>query len=217
MLLLGHRGTRKYAPENTNAAFDLALDHGCAGFEFDVRATADGQCVICHDPDHRGLKIASTHFDALFAADAAMTTLGAVLHRYATTAYLDIELKVAGTEATTVELLREHAPQSGLLVSSFLPEVLHNIRALDPALPLGFITDRAAHLAGWRELDVAVLVAQYKLVTPSLVDELHAAQRKLFVWTVNDSSTMRRMADLGVDAVVSDDTKLLGDTLGSRC
>ncbi len=57
-LLLGHRGARRAAPENTLEAFDLALAHGCDGFEFDVRMTRDGRCVICHDPRLRGREIA---------------------------------------------------------------------------------------------------------------------------------------------------------------
>src|ERR1051326_3234869 len=48
-LLLGHRGARAAAPENTLVAFDLALAHGCDGFEFDVRLTRDAKSVICHD------------------------------------------------------------------------------------------------------------------------------------------------------------------------
>ena len=53
-LLLGHRGAcaSKSVPENTPASFDLALTHGCDGFEFDVRLTADKQAVVCHDPQH---------------------------------------------------------------------------------------------------------------------------------------------------------------------
>ena len=37
-------------PENTFASFDLALEHGCDGFEFDVRLTGCGRAVVCHDP-----------------------------------------------------------------------------------------------------------------------------------------------------------------------
>jgi glycerophosphoryl diester phosphodiesterase len=59
-LLLGHRGLRvpQAPPENTFAAFDLALQHGCDGFEFDVRLTGDGRAVICHDPWAQGIVIA---------------------------------------------------------------------------------------------------------------------------------------------------------------
>ena len=48
-VLLGHRGTRTYAPENTHAAFQLALAQGADGVEFDVRQDADGVPVVIHD------------------------------------------------------------------------------------------------------------------------------------------------------------------------
>ena len=52
LLRLGHRGARALTsiPENTLASFDRALADGCDGFEFDVRLTADGEAVVCHDP-----------------------------------------------------------------------------------------------------------------------------------------------------------------------
>ena len=59
-LLLGHRGAKSYAPENTIEAFELALQHGCDGFEFDVRFTADAQAVICHDPKFNRVEIATS-------------------------------------------------------------------------------------------------------------------------------------------------------------
>ena len=59
-LLLGHRGARASAgiPENTLASFDLALQHGCDGFEFDVRLTACGTAVVCHDAKVGGITVA---------------------------------------------------------------------------------------------------------------------------------------------------------------
>jgi glycerophosphoryl diester phosphodiesterase len=58
-LLLGHRGARlPQVPENTIAAFDLALQAGCDGFEFDVRCSKDGQLVVAHDARLCGLEVA---------------------------------------------------------------------------------------------------------------------------------------------------------------
>jgi glycerophosphoryl diester phosphodiesterase len=54
------------------------------------------------------------------------------------------------------------------------------------------------------------------LVTPKLLDELHAAGKTVVTWTVNDSLQMRRFATMGVDGIISDDTKLLMETLGGR-
>src|ERR1700685_1362115 len=118
-LLLGHRGARaeKAIAENTLPAFDFALAQGCDGFEFDVRLTADGQAVVCHDATTRGREIAASP-----ASQLALPLLHDVLTRYQNKAFLDIELKVSGLEAITAELLRRFPPARGFVVSSFLPE-----------------------------------------------------------------------------------------------
>lgn len=50
-LVLGHRGARHAAPENTFRAFELALAEGADGIELDVRLNADGEVIVCHDAD----------------------------------------------------------------------------------------------------------------------------------------------------------------------
>src|ERR1019366_760356 len=120
-LLLGHRGQRhtrrsilqslqqqNLPPDNTLAAFELSLQRGCDGFEFDVRYTHDRRGVICHDPDFAGLSVASSIYETLQAAkprherrerrdpDEQMPCLEDVLARFADRAYLDIEIKIAG-------------------------------------------------------------------------------------------------------------------------
>ena len=215
MLLLGHRGAPRHARENTLAAFEAALAHGCNGFEFDVRLTADRRLAICHDSTQAGVTIASSTYAAVAPRMAPqLLELETVLQTFSPRCYLNIELKVAGTEALTCELLRLFPPQHGVLVSSFLPEVLQELRRLDRDLPLGFITKRSEHVRAWRELPVQALVAHHQLVTPALSNEVHAAGCQLFVWTVNDAPTMSRLAALGADALISDDTQLLVETLG---
>jgi glycerophosphoryl diester phosphodiesterase len=214
MLLLGHRGARNYAPENTLAAFELALEHGCDGFEADVRLSVDAWPVICHDPELEGRDVANTAFEALAGCARALTHLTAVLQRFSDRCYLDIELKIAGAERAIVDLLRQYPPQRGFLVSSFFPEILRALYGLEPTLPLGFITKRAEHVEGWRLLPVQTLVAHEEVVTPELAATLHDAGRQLFVWTVNDRDAMLRFADQGADAIISDDTALLVSTLG---
>src|SRR5579864_1381512 len=121
-LLLGHRGARavKSIPENTIASFDRCLADGCDGFEFDVRLTADAQPVVCHDPKFEGAVIAKSPAKQL----ANLPKLEEVLRRYQESAFLDIELKVPGLERITADLLKQYPAQHGVVVSSFLPEVL---------------------------------------------------------------------------------------------
>ncbi len=210
-LLLGHRGARKHAAENSLPAFDLALEHGCDGFEFDLRATADQRLTVCHDPRCARLELADETYERVRekCGKKAPPCLEEVLERYAHRCFLDIELKVAGMERALVALLRGRPPQRDYVVSAFLAEVVRNIRWRDPEIPTGFICDKKAELARWSTLPVSVVIPKHSLADRKLIEEVHAAGRKLFVWTVNREREMRRLAEWGVDALISDDTRLL--------
>lgn len=211
-LLLGHRGARscKSIPENTLPSFDRALADGCDGFEFDVRMTADGAAVICHDPQFRGAAIERTSSQQL----SELPQLRDVLARYHERAFLDVELKVGGIETQAIALMREFPLRHGFVLSSFLPEVLLALREKDSGIPLGLICETTTELRRWNELPVAYVIPHHKLLDHSLIHDLKDAGRKVLVWTVNAPEEMRRFHDLGVDGIISDDTALLVRTLG---
>jgi glycerophosphoryl diester phosphodiesterase len=215
-LLLGHRGARRYAPENTIAAFDLALEHGCDGFEFDVRLTADQQGVICHDAEYSWVAVANCSLAKLHERLASLASLKSVIERYAATAFLDIELKVPGAETTITRLISENPPARGYVLSSFLPEILITLKEVAPQLTAGLIADRRSDLERWRDLPIQVVIPHHSLCSPALIMEAHEKQKQVFVWTVNRASDMNRFADVGVDAIISDDTALLCRTLRNR-
>jgi glycerophosphoryl diester phosphodiesterase len=212
-LLLGHRGARseKSIPENTCGAFDFALASGCDGFEFDVQLTADGQAVICHDAVTRGLTIAQSSSEQL-----ALPLLREVLGRYRNAGFFDIELKVSGLEAITAQLLREFPPTRGFVVSSFLPEVLQNIHGRDASIPLGLICETQPQLRRWPQLPIDYVIPHYKLLGKDLIPEIKAAGKKILVWTVNASASMKRFSKLGVEGVISDNPQRLAFTLGPK-
>jgi glycerophosphoryl diester phosphodiesterase len=206
-LLLGHRGARREAPENTLEAFDLCLRHGCDGFEFDVRLTADAQPVICHDPKLGRREIATSRYQDLQAP-----CLEDVLAGFMSRAFLDIELKVPGLEGAIVDLLRRYPPRRGYYVSSFLPEVVEALYRLDHTLKLGLICSSRTQCAGWTSLALRALFLERSLCSAAVVSALHTASKEVFVWTVNRENEMRAFGDLGVDGIISDDTALLVKT-----
>jgi len=220
-LLLGHRGARRRAPENTLTAFDLALAHGCDGFEFDVRCTADRYFVLCHDPQIADLPVAQTAYSAIVQKHRSAAPAGAqndcdilpcledVVQRYGGRAFLDIELKVAGMEDKLITIVKPLATNT-YVVSSFLPEVLQRIHSLQPAIPLGFICDQEQMSARWKEFPCGVVMSERKLVSPAMIEAIHEAKKQIFVWTVNLEAEMRGLGKAGVDAIISDDTELLG-------
>jgi glycerophosphoryl diester phosphodiesterase len=219
LLLLGHRGARIYAPENTVAAFDLALDHGAAGFEFDVRCTRTKQSIICHDGKINRIVVRKRTLEQIQAScslEGKPPCLEDVLERYSRTAFLNIEVKVRGMEQVVVEAMKRFPPQRGYFISSFLPSVVRKLHALDKSLVLGAISKSYWHLRRWKALPVTYVVPHYGLLTHKLIDELHAAGKTVVTWTVNDPRKMRNAVAMGVDGIISDDTKLLMETMGGR-
>jgi glycerophosphoryl diester phosphodiesterase len=212
-LLLGHRGTRaeKSIPENTLASFDLAVAQGCDGFEFDVRFSADDRAVICHDEEIRGMPVAKCP-----ASKLVLPLLQEVLERYQSTAFLDIEIKVSGLEAITLDLLEKFHPARGYVISSFLPEVLMAAYGMDDEVPLGLICETPSQLSRWRTLPLQYLIPHYSLVSEVLISEAQAAGRKVLVWTVNTIADIKRFATWGVDGIISDHPARLARAFGSH-
>jgi glycerophosphoryl diester phosphodiesterase len=218
LLLLGHRGARLYAPENTITAFDLSLDHGADGFEFDVRCTSNKQSIICHDLRLNRLAIRKHTFKQLQAtypvAHEGAPCLEDVLDRYGRTAFLNIEVKVRGMEQIVARAVKRVRPQR-YFISSFLPSVIRNLHSIDGSLVLGTLAQTRWQLRRWSILPTAYVVPHYRLLSSRLVDKIHAADKKVITWTVNDPRQMRRAAAMGVDGIISDDTQLLVKTLAS--
>ncbi len=209
-LLLGHRGARavKAIPENTVASFDRALADGCDGFEFDVRLTADDDAVVCHDAKTGGFDISRASAKEV----SQLPRLRDVLQRYRDS-FLDIELKVKGLERITLDLFLRHKPRRGFVVSSFMPGALKSVRALDATVPLGLICESKTQLRYWSELSIQFVIVQQELAETELIRKIKGAGKKVMVWTVNDSAEMLRLAENGVDGIISDDTGLLCKTL----
>ena len=192
------------------------MSQGCDGFEFDVRHTRDGRNVIWHDPSCGGKEIACTDGDELLGRDGRhLAVLEDVLTQFGNSAYLDIEMKVSGSEESIVAALRANPPQRGFIVSSFFPRILLRLHSLDDRLPLGFICDRRSALARWRDLPVQVVLPRYNLLLPRIIEEVHQSGRQIMTWTVNTKEQLRSASEWGIDGLISDDPGLLYQTFHS--
>lgn len=209
-LLLGHRGAKAYAPENTIEAFKLALQHGCDGFEFDVRLSADNQAMICHDAKFKRIEIARS--TAAELSTYGLPKLETVLQHFADRAFLDIELKVPGLEHITLELIRRYNPSRRYVITSFLPGVLQRLHALNADVPLGLICDTRKQLEPAQSLALACIVLHKSLVSRELAASFHDRGNAVFIWGANRAADMRSMVDAGADALIVDDTQLAFET-----
>jgi glycerophosphoryl diester phosphodiesterase len=211
-LLLGHRGAKNYAPENTLEAFELALQHGCDGFEFDVRLTTDQQAVICHDPKFNRFEVAKSDRTRL----PSLPTLETVLQRFADRAFLDIELKVLELERITLELIDRYKPSLGYVITSFLPEVLQRLHALNSNVPIGLICGNRKQLEPALSLPLACIVLHRSLGGRELANSFHVRGIPVFVFGANRPREMRSIVERGVEALIIDDTRLAFETFRGR-
>jgi glycerophosphoryl diester phosphodiesterase len=222
-LLLGHRGARlKQLPENSMSAFRHAISSGLDGFEFDLRLTADGSLLCVHDAAIGEYLIAECGYSELCnqylksdsASAEAIPGLEDVLREFASAAFLDIEIKVTGLEKPLLKFLKQYTPER-YVVSSFLAEAVLDFAEADSQIPLGFIFDDVIGLRAYSLLPVRYLMPRYDLLSRELVGAFHRDGYKVFTWTVNRPADMRRLADWGVDGLISDDPVLLRETMST--
>lgn len=239
-LVIAHRGDRAFAPENTLAAFKQAADKGADAIEFDVKLTADGQVIVLHDQTldrttsgHGNLKDfplavlreldANKQFPDQFPAEK-IPTLAEVFEGVGQRVYMNVELTNYATSndalvLKVVELVRRHGMEDRVLFSSFLAKNLRKAASLLPKVPCGLLT-----LSGWMGWwgrtyawrgEYYALHPYYTNVTPALVNRVHAASKRIQVWTVNAENNLKDMVGMGVDGIITDDPALALKVLGA--
>ncbi len=232
--IFAHRGASAYAPENTLAAFELALQQGAPAIELDVKLSADGHAVVIHDPtvdrttNGKG-KVARLSLAELRALDAGsffsekyrgekIPTLEEVFDLVGKRALINIELTNYTTPRDSLveevcRLVREHHMEENVLFSSFLPRNLHQAAILLPEVPRGLLA-----LEGWKGLwmrsfqfffgNYQALHPYVSDVTPQQIASVHRIGRRVHVWTVNDAEWIRRLLKWGADGIFTDDPPL---------
>lgn len=220
-LVLAHRGASAYAPENTFAAFDLALEMGASAFEADVQATSDGHLILLHDErvdrttNGTGrvadLTLAEVHvldagswFGPQFAG-ARIPTAEAFLARYGRRVLIRLEVKAQGIEAQLLDLVRAANLLSDVEFSSFSWESVEKLRSLSPEARVGWLIQAVDAEAIRRATSVGAcfLSAKASSLTPEAIRDGRAAGLEVGAWGVDDDQLLARMVALGVDAFTS--------------
>ena len=224
--IFGHRGASHGAPENTLTAFELAEKEGADGIELDVRLDRAGEVVVSHDPtlkratngrDTRKIEhVTPQELDRIdVGAGERLPRLTEVLSWLrGRQLRVNIELK-SDLQHKWQLVLRSAALVQGyprareqVLFSSFHPAMVAALVRLVPEVPSAWLVHRGQRVLkeapGRRVLGAPVLHPQHTLVTPRRFERWRRSGAIVNVWTVNDLARGAELAQLGVDALISD-------------
>lgn len=233
-LIFGHRGASAHAPENTLAAFELALAQNADAIELDVKLSADGHVVVIHDAtvdrttDGHG-RVKDLSLAELKALDAGsffsekyrgerIPTLEEVFESVGQHTFINVELTNYSTPGdrlveSVCMLIKKFSLQKRVIFSSFFASNLSRARSHLPDVPRGLLALDGLLGAWARSFGFAfgkyqALHPNLKDVTPQQVQRVHRLNRRIHVWTVNAAEDMRRLFHWGVDGIFTDDPQL---------
>jgi len=184
---------------------------GADGLELDVCITQDDQLVVTHDLVLSGNRAVRRST----AASLSLPKLGEVLALPSPPDFwIDIEAKTdpaSGPAAHFAQLLaaaiRDADAGHRVLVRSFDHAVLRAFHALEPTIPLAALIefDSDEWVAIARSANASLISPHFSGIDEPRVAAAHAAGIRVSAWTVNCPDDWTRLADLGIDALITDD------------
>ena len=236
--VIAHRGFSGQAPENTLVAIRQAIEVGADMVEIDVTVTADGHVILLHDEtldrttDGQGSPTSMTldeirELDAgsWFAPEYAgegIPTLTEALETVKDRILINVEIKSEAVEHGVVPkvaaLIVEHEMLDQVVVSSFSPEALRLMKITDPAVITATLFNKELHtdrdpLEIIQEVGSRGFNISGKRLTAAMVERCHRHGIPVAVYTVNEPDDLRRLIELGVNAVFTDHPDLMIEVL----
>lgn len=221
-----HAACKGHAPENTLAGIEAALRLGADAIEIDVHCTSDGVPVLIHDETvdrttdgsgnihdmtvdvARSLDAGARQFVPQFQG-AVIPTLAEVLDLTKGKALLQIEIKQRDIEERVAEAVRASGAVTDCEVHSFWPQVVQQMRAVEPRMASALLTD-GRRVVDWHDffgfalsLNAQGVSVYHSWATPQLVRQGQLRGLTFMVWTVDDEADMRKMVEAGVDSICS--------------
>lgn len=232
MRIIGHRGARGEAPENTLGGFQYIHDLGIRAVEFDVRQLKDHELIIMHDDnmlrttgiDQALYPLNSSQLDSYNQAHIwldwekqSTPTLRQALQIMQDFEHLEVEVKAVQTQAEA-ERLTQHLTQQlrgferTAVITSFDLKILQTLQDQHSTFKRGLlIEDDVQHLAIEQALkyDCCQIGWMNQLATDDLLKATQQANLAVSVWTVNDIERAKHLRDCGIDGLITDFPKMM--------
>jgi glycerophosphoryl diester phosphodiesterase len=224
--VLAHRGASAYAPENTLAAFRLAIEQRADWLEMDVQQTKDGHLVVFHDlrmerttsgfGPLRELTLeqvkqldAGGWYGSRFAGERVPTFEEVVALAREAGIRIFPEVKdprlYPGIEERVAAVISANGYEDNTIVQSFDMTSLERLRQANPRLKLAALYTATAPLRGDPPAGVTVIGPPWELVNvdPTLVRDAHSNGRQVVVWSVDSPAPIRGLIEARVDGIIT--------------
>lgn len=240
--IFAHRGASAHAPENTLAAFHLAVDLGAPAIELDAKLSKDGVVVVHHDQTVDRTTDGSGYVNKLPLAalrefDAGIKfspkfkgekipTLSEVFETVGRKIFINVEITNYTTPLDLLpkkvaELVKLHNLQEYVMFSSFQPLSIRRAHRILPDVPLGLLASSGAKGRNARGIidkptPYQALHPDASDVTRKLIDNAHTVGKRVHAYTVNDTDYMERFFSWGIDGIFTDDPALAMQVIADR-
>lgn len=215
MKIIGHRGARGLAPENTIASLRKALEHHVDELEFDLRVTKDGVVVLHHDPhvtDPNGERhtITDLNYAELLEHKLDLASFESVLETVGHPVVLHVEVKPNVVLEPIIKIFKKYLangwkPEYFLLGSknqktlTRLHEALPDIQKVVIESWSGVRATRRA-----RQVDTKRLSMNKLWLWSGFIKAMARSGYQLAAYSLNDPLKAKRWAKYGLYAVITD-------------
>lgn len=232
---IAHRGFSGRYPENTNIAFAKALTEGyCDGIEVDVHMTRDQKIVIMHDAsldrtttgtgyikDHTLEELleydAGIKYDEKYKGEKILCIKSAMelVKKYNISLYIEIkdnEVAYDDIEAELLDRVEIVGVEDKVILSSYNIETLKKIKMHKPEVLTALLTKEMTYdIRSYQYTDI--LSCEYSQLTKEVVDTVHSLGRQVTAWVVDNKADMKKVMEMGVDAVITNYPDTLSDVI----
>jgi len=215
MKIIGHRGARGLAPENTLAGIQKALEHGVDAVEFDLRVTKDRVVILLHnssitDASGQKLRVVEHTYKALLAHKPDLASFEEVLTHTPRSAQLLLEVKRRVDTEPIIKLLEAHLntdwSEDNFILGSKSQKTLLELHRALPALRTLVIEPWSGLRANWRARRLGTnLVAMNKLwLWRGFITAVANSHLQLYAYTLNDPKKANKWARAGLAGAITD-------------
>jgi glycerophosphoryl diester phosphodiesterase len=207
MLVIAHRGASGYEPENTVKAFEKAVELKADFVELDIQQTLDDKLAVLHDTLLKDKTKPSeiTYAELRKKTNKDIPLLSDVFSALKNRIGINIEIKKLRNMGLLFEAIKGY-DNNKLVFSSFNHYYLSELKKQKQELVTGVLSEALLidPLSVLSSLKSDILVQQFEHVDKKYIDYLHSNKKKIYLWSVNTQSSMRKFYEMGADAIFTD-------------